>query len=748
MSEVREIRQTVVGDHNIFTGTGDIRITYQLPPVEAETLRLLRQLADRVQRFWGDGVLKKSLYDQIFVELGKTPMRDAVAHPWNSVVEIKGEATKLGGVEQDISEIFLRAGRTLLILGEAGSGKTVTLLKLADELLCRFASDPTEAVPVVFNLSTWGRKRVDFLRWLVGELNSKYGVPKRSAQSLVQKSRLILLLDGLDELPRARRPECLEAINRLLTEIGAPGIAVCSRLEDYLALPQRFAFEAAIRLEPLTCEELDTYLAKLGEPLAGLREATRNDGQLRESLRSPLLLSTAVLAYAGNPHLERSNSNGTPEDLQQKIFADYVARNFRRRSRTHSAHTEQQIKQWLSALAKNMQERSITVVQPEELQSSWLRTDGQRWLYAFASRLMATVCWAVPWWLMTLVICPKFRPLAVETGAFMFLMILVFGSVAGLFSGIRLTGTNRITDRRSGWWLWAAELVAHIAAGAGALAVTTPWFFESTCRLLWDYETGTVPYSSSVLGAVLGFRYGITFGLLWSARGAMSSADDDIKLSRSFTFSFRTAWRGARSGGLVGFIIGALLALLGIGLTWEQTWKGMGNLHFIVAHIVGGLAILIVAVVGALCLALVFALFSLLVARQLPVTDQPGRGWYRTLIRATFSGAGFGILFGAIALCFYLTKPYPAAFYPAMVAVAWALPGFMFYGGFDLVFALTLRVLLALSRTLPWKLREFFEQGCHLTFLRRIGPGYMFIHRELLDFIADDAAVDGTSVRR
>src|SRR2546423_6607410 len=150
-----EIRQTVIGDHNIFTATGDVRITYNLLPAEAEERRVLLQLANSVRQFWVEGVLEKSVHDTAMIELRKETQPDAVQHPWERVLELPGQPAQSLGASTTAAALFFETGRSLLVLGAPGGGKTTTLLELARGLLARFESDPSAATPVVLDLSTW-----------------------------------------------------------------------------------------------------------------------------------------------------------------------------------------------------------------------------------------------------------------------------------------------------------------------------------------------------------------------------------------------------------------------------------------------------------------------------------------------------------------------------------------------------------------------------------------------------------------
>ena len=70
-------------------------------------------------------------------------------------------------------------GRSLLILGAPGSGKTTMLLELARQLIERARQEVTEPIPVVFNLSSWTEK-LTLADWLARELNNIYDSTARS----------------------------------------------------------------------------------------------------------------------------------------------------------------------------------------------------------------------------------------------------------------------------------------------------------------------------------------------------------------------------------------------------------------------------------------------------------------------------------------------------------------------------------------------------------------------------------------
>ena len=47
----------------------------------------LKLLMSHVKNFWIEGVLNKSIYRQLFIELNKSVQSDAVEHPWSMTLE-------------------------------------------------------------------------------------------------------------------------------------------------------------------------------------------------------------------------------------------------------------------------------------------------------------------------------------------------------------------------------------------------------------------------------------------------------------------------------------------------------------------------------------------------------------------------------------------------------------------------------------------------------------------------------------
>jgi hypothetical protein len=393
---------------------------------QAAQLEILRQ---KVKEYWVEGVLRHSLYNDVLISLRKEDVDKAVDAPWKYTVELS-DAIDSGPLDdRDVNAIYNATG-LLLILGEPGSGKTTTLLDLARVLLDSAGDDIKERVPVVVNLSSW--KKQPLIEWLSGELSEKYRVPRKIAKSWLQNNYLLPLLDGLDEVETTLQPGCVAEINRFIEEFNPSGIVVCCRLNEYRWLPERLKLNGAIRLEPLSKDEVAEYFAKGGAELAGLRKAVDTDPVLQELTQTPLMLSVMSLAYQGIGYDELATQKGdSAQEYRKQIFRLYVEQMFQRKGKTSHAFPKEKVIGWLSWLAGKMRENSLSLFITEDLQPSWLGTRGKRVAYGAVEALIWGLTGALIWGLFVGLIFGLIFGLIVGL-----IVGLIWGLIWGLFLGL------------------------------------------------------------------------------------------------------------------------------------------------------------------------------------------------------------------------------------------------------------------------------------------------------------------------
>ena len=490
------------------------------PPNDTDEARQLNALAIRVEQGWIRGVLERTVHAEAMIAIGKEGVDDAVDVPWSRHVQLGLGLARIDDEwHSSILEVFAQTGRFLLILGEPGSGKTITLLELTRDLMALRAQGVEYAVPVVVSLSTWRAHYGDFSNWCVSALSATYQVPKKLARSWLSGHRLTLMLDGLDEVPAKERDTCVAAINVFVTGTGAPGVVVTCRSGEHAALATPVRLSGGVRLKPLTDMQIDEYLDHAGPRLDGLRDVLHYTDELRMLARTPLMLSIMCLAYADAPdHVVRiaapvlKGSESRAHGYREALFDLYLDQMFRYRK--VAARQRERIERHLSWVARSMQRRGTSAFWLEGLQPTWLNWPS----------IVVYLC-AVPMIAATPPFLLVVSDIAAEDG-FAVIYAAVGCSVidaARFVATANVRGSATLTFRRFLSILW---LIAYFAVPFVIVTTSTSSTFIASFIGLW-------------LVGIHGFR------------SAFRSGDSDVRVADEMTWSWRHAIPGVGYGLLV-----------------------------------------------------------------------------------------------------------------------------------------------------------------------------------------------------
>jgi hypothetical protein len=361
----------IIGDNNTVNQT-IIQKFFNIFKSDSETLehRNRRILLGHVENAWIKGVLDASLHGAALLDLGIKQDPNAVkTYPWAIKKESTDETLPAG---TSMLEIFdsIGMGRSLLILGAPGSGKTTMLLELGRQLIERAREDVTQPIPMVFNLASWTEK-LTFADWLAQELNNLYSVPRKIAPDWVKGDKLFLLLDGLDEVRQESRVKCVEAINTFRKEHGLTSLAVCSRSQDYVDLNAKLSFEGAIEVQPLTQEQITEFFNRFGKEMAGIKQVLQKDSVMREMAETPLLLSIMIMAYRDKQDVEILVS-GDETTRRKHLFDTYIQRMLERPRARNTIFSKLDVLRWLSGLADRMIANFESTFLLDDMQVDWL----------------------------------------------------------------------------------------------------------------------------------------------------------------------------------------------------------------------------------------------------------------------------------------------------------------------------------------------------------------------------------------
>ncbi|HEV2690581.1 MAG TPA: TIR domain-containing protein, partial [Bryobacteraceae bacterium] len=304
-----------------------------------------QQMIARVRADWIEGVLERSLYEAARIDLRLQTDPGAVERGIDVLIQRPGEDPQPLASGTPLLTVFEDQLGQLLVLGAPGAGKTTLLLELARDLLDRAEQEVSDAMPVVFNLSSWARRAPPLGEWMAEELRLRSDVPRTLARDWVEKEQILPLLDGLDEVAVDQREACVEAINAYRAEHGWVQMVVCSRIAEYEALATKLRLPGAVAVQPLLRTQIEEYLRIAGQPLEGVRHALEADARLWEVLETPLMLSIAALAYKDRPADSIAPGEGSLQARQQVLFSAYVQEMFKRRTK-ETRFTPEQISHW------------------------------------------------------------------------------------------------------------------------------------------------------------------------------------------------------------------------------------------------------------------------------------------------------------------------------------------------------------------------------------------------------------------
>ncbi len=618
------------------------------------------QMRKRVYQYWVQGVMQTALKEVETVGLALDMQPEAV---------IRDTRRKIGDIKLPNDSRHIRqvydTFKSFLILGDPGAGKTIMLLQLAESLILKPPPTHSNAIPLVLNLSSWSLKSQPLQDWLEDEVWRSYRVRGNRVRRWLADDRLILLLDGLDEVKEegGQRAACVEAINAFRKAYPQVPLVVCSRKADYERLGEtQLALPGAILLESLTDEQVNHYLS---DPvLAHLKRVVDEDTVLKGMATTPFLLNTMIYAYRHEPE-DALRGYDTEAARREHLFNTYVARRF---VDNPPPHSKQQTLDYLRWLATKMQAYVQTVFHLEDIQPRWMADDktydrlmvGLRVAYAVTLTLLYA---AFGWQLNTLI------------GA------VSYGLVGALVGGLIASWQQfRIRSRDDAAWNLDSDernIVRYLvlATGLGVLAID--WL-----------STPLPPWAAwALVSAILGGLYLPLF------------ARDSLDFSAQ-----------KRNDSLISVALVIGLGLVIVGLAWSLSLALPWSIW-----LESLMTVLLVAFV---------MLNSFAFEQQSKADFPPARPTSLRVIGmallAGLIGAMIGLgLTGSILLGLVAALTYAGLF-----------------NGLTLPYGPLVWLRIRLQNRLPMRSEAFLEAMTKRQILRRMGGGYIFIHRYLLENFA------------
>lgn len=540
------------------------------------------------------------------------------------------------GALKDLFGVFsgLGSGR-LIVLGELGAGKSGAGIRLLRDMLTyrdtfNAAEDRSRVpVPVLVSPQGWDPTAEEpFAEWLAGRLARDYGLRRAPeygedvAMRLIEEGRLVVILDGLDEMPEALRSAALRALDGQVTF----RLVLLTRGEELVAAVSgggHLRGAAALELLPIDSRQAADYLAScqtdpLPAPWQNLIDHLRGcpDSVLAQALRTPLTLALVRDTYGpeeGVDQLADSSQFATQEAVQDHLLDRLLTAAYRRRpGRPAPRYTVGQARRWLGHLARRMNQESTSDL-------AWWLTP--RWLPAWP-RALATV-----------VVISLICTLLVEC------LVLLAGYVP-LFAAFRvepLTALATVFSKTLGFgFMFGTGLLLMSPSGGGPQR--------------WDRLRRTRIVAILLLGLGVGFGFG---------------------LERRFAFGFDL--KTGLAGGLVSGVVVAIGFFLGSGppqqLGWLRWSRTDTRANLLTGFVIGSMAGLVAGLGYGLLQGLRFGLvygFIVGIGYLLVILAGGRRSRKRSraqrsrvdtlttlligLVIATVTTGGYGIIYAFIAI--------------------------------------------------------------------------------------------------
>lgn len=611
-------------------------------------------LLAKVKQFWIEGFLQPSLQNFPAMRLDLKARPDAIADLTQGIEALS--------VELDASYERLRTtqiygeigqGRTLLILGIPGAGKTIALLQLAQRLIDRSEQNLSLPMPVVLNLSSWAKEQKAIVDWLIDDLREKYQVPQSLSEPWIKQQQLILLLDGLDEVKEEHRNDCVRALNRFIGLFPRAEVAVCCRVRDYEALTERLQISSALCLQTLSSEQVYHFLNSIGGSLSGLKTLLKSDTELEQFAQTPLILNFMSVAYQGWSAEKLIPQLRSTQERHQNLFNTYI--DCRLAQGATSEYSKERVLRWLSWLANRMVKEKRTIFLIERMQPSWSQNRSEEKKYRIiAIMLSGLIVGAIGWGLGELI------------------FVLING-----------TKNNQLLGLSGG------------ISGAliGGIIIGLPKKILPLEQLGWSWKRAKYRFVREFLeGVSYGLIFGVIFGLIfyWNGQKFMN-------------------WS---IGGLVSGLIGGLILGLGSGLGSSEIEQRIVSNQgirsslrncLIIGLIVGLIGSAIGSVIGGLSGGLSGELIFGPIVKAIKVDINAQTG-------AQIGGLVFGPIGGLISG--------------------------LKYGGAACVQHFILRLMMYQKGYIPWNYAKFLDFASDRLLMKKVGGGYVFFHRMLLEHFA------------
>lgn len=299
--------------------------------------------------------------DSIFLdlEMGEEPGAVVQSQLFKSyVVDI--QPPNSSGEEKPINfdEAFEKYNHRLLLLGNAGAGKSTVVAVFTKNLIEKRLKSSEAKIPIYTPITNW-RGETSIRNWIVQETQLPSAV-----QEKIDSGQVIFLLDGLDEIPSSieqvsASPNMshdfqVKFLEKLREELFGNDVVITCRDAVYKNLQSRnqggVYLDGAVAIQPLIDDQIRSYLHRQPD----LWDVLQKDGRLLDLVRTPLLLRIFAVAFKGISDQARELAliQGGDGALRDEVFRVYVRQRCVHEAQKQPARfpTERKIIEWIDKI--------------------------------------------------------------------------------------------------------------------------------------------------------------------------------------------------------------------------------------------------------------------------------------------------------------------------------------------------------------------------------------------------------------
>lgn len=630
---------------------------------------------------------------------------------------LERETTDVSPAAHLLAKGFVRGSRhQLVVLGEPGAGKTTLAV------LFTIAAASAGAVPVLLSASGWQPRNPEtgtgehVENWIARRVREDY----QSLAVGVPVSRLLPVLDGLDEMPEESLTTALRDLNRA-AGIGLRMVLTCRANEFEKAVQEAGALVHAdvVDVQPVDVSDVEFYLTQpetssRWDPVLA-RLAEDPGGPVAAALSTPLMISLARRVYE-SPRDDPAvlTEFATRREVETHLLDGFLATAYERK------HDRDKARRWLSFLSHHLRDR----VEQSDLEWWHLARAVPRIVLATLAGLFATVTGTLAGLLIGLTFDRSGN----------LLLITSAGAMVGLLVGVAAsahtarTAHAPLTPRRRNLVVAALDgtardlsIIAAVLGGATAVVLFVLHLVDadSAQAILWWLRAVVLGKPEELLAASMVAT--LTLSLVTLTNG--------VEAGR--------AGRPCRSTSNVRALPLSLVVGMVVGGVIGSPWVVLGSLAELSETERLGMWLMTATLIGV----------PLGVSRWLATpaewkTACSPNAVLRADRTATLLTAIIGGLCGGPAVTAALSEGFPGeadAYLVLKVAMTTAITIALFFGSGTAWLNYTLaRLWLAARGRLPLRLMGFLRAAHSKGVLRHTGPAHQLRHGLLREHLADE----------